>query len=77
MFDLHKNPRPYSYAPHVKFHIQNSNDVDGVAMCGGIFPVERYAVFSASFVYSMDERNQCQCCVAELHRNASAEVARA
>jgi len=73
MFDLHKKPRPYSYAPHVKFHIQNFNDVDGVAMCGGIFPAERYAVFSASFVLRFDEKNQCKCCVAELYRESEAE----
>jgi len=69
MFDSHKNPRPYSYAPHVKFHIQNTKDVEGVAMCGVIYPPERYAVFSPAFVQRMDEKNQCQCCLAEYEAN--------
>lgn len=69
MFDSHKNPRPYSYAPHVKFHIQNSNDVDGVALCGGIFPPERYSVFSYDFVSRLDQKNQCLCCLAEYERH--------
>lgn len=64
-YNLHLNPRPYPRAPHVKFHIQNENDVEGVAMCGGIYPPERYAVFGASFVSSFDEKNQCLCCMKE------------
>lgn len=75
MYNEHLNPRPYRRAPHVKFHIQNPNDVEGVAMCGGIYPPERYAVFSVSFVNRMDEVNQCKCCMAELYRESENEKA--
>lgn len=64
-YNQHLNPRPYPRASHVKFHIQNSNDVDGVAMCGGIFPVDRYSVFSYQFVNRLDSVNQCVCCMKE------------
>lgn len=67
---MHLNPRPYLTAPHVKFHIQRSTDVEGVAMCGGIFAKERYSVFSPSFVYRMDEKNQCLSCVQEFEQIA-------
>ncbi|MEQ1741919.1 MAG: hypothetical protein ABL869_05390 [Candidatus Nitrotoga sp.] len=74
MFDLHKNPRPYTYAPHVKFHIQNVNDVSGVAICGGIYRPERFSVFSAAFVFRFDKKNQCACCVAEYERSLNLQT---
>jgi hypothetical protein len=67
IFNEHLNPRPYRMAPHVKFHIQKRSDIDGVALCGGIYPADRYAVFSAEFVSSFDTENQCQCCMKEHH----------
>jgi len=70
IYNEHLNPRPYRMASHVKFHIQKESDVDGVAMCGGIYPPERYMVFSSSFVHSFDESNQCQCCIKEFERLA-------
>jgi len=69
IYNEHLNPRPYLTAPHVKFHIQNPRDLTGVAMCGGIYPPERYSVFSPSFVQRMDEKNQCQCFLAEYQAN--------
>lgn len=68
IYNEHLNPRPYLTAPHVKFHIQNPNDFEGVAMCGGIYPPERYSVFSFSFVLRLDKKNQCLCCLAEYER---------
>lgn len=68
IYNEHLNPRPYPMAHHVKFHVQNPNDIDGVAMCGGIFSPDRCSVFSLSFVLRFDEKNQCQCCLAEHSR---------
>lgn len=67
-YNEHLNPRPYLTAPHVKFHIQNNNDVEGVAICGGIYEPECYMVFSLSFVLRLDKQNQCLCCLAEHER---------
>ena len=54
MYNEHLNPRPYMTAPHVKFHIQNVNDVTGVAICGGIYSPDLFNVFSPvlSFVFA-------------------------
>lgn len=68
IYNEHLNPRPYPRAPHVKFHLQNTHDVDGVAMCGGIFSPSLYMVFSLSFVLRLDKKNQCLCCLAEYER---------
>jgi hypothetical protein len=70
IYNEHLNPRPYPRAPYVKFHIQKQSDVDGVALCGGIYPADRYAVFSAEFVSRFDAENQCQCCLKELEHLA-------
>lgn len=70
IYNEHLNPRSYPMAHHVKFHVQNPNDIEGVAMCGGIFPIDRYAVFSADFVNSFDPENQCQCCIKEFEQLA-------
>ncbi|MEQ1742415.1 MAG: hypothetical protein ABL869_07970 [Candidatus Nitrotoga sp.] len=70
IYNEHLNLRPYLTAPHVKFHIQNNNDVDGVSMCGGIYPVDRYMVFSSQFVLSFNEINQCACCIKEFEQLA-------
>lgn len=72
-YNEHLNPRPYLINPVVKFHIQKVNDVQGVAMCGGIYSPDRFSVFSANFVMRFDEKNQCKCCVAELYRETEAE----
>ena len=64
-YNEHLNPRPYIIARHVKFHIQRSTDVEGVAMCGGIYDPQRYMVFSSSFVRRMNAENQCLCCLKE------------
>lgn len=64
-YNSHLNPRPYPRAPHVKFHIQKPFEAHGVAMCGGIFPHDRFAVFSSEFVQRMDQVNQCLCCMKE------------
>lgn len=70
-YNEHLNPRPYRMAPHVKFHIQKRSDVDGVALCGGIYPADRYAVFSVEFVNRFNAENQCKCCFKELERGAN------
>lgn len=72
-YNSHLNLSPYPTSPRVKFHIQNPMDVEGVAMCGGIYEPKRYMVFSAFYVLRFDEKNQCKCCVAELYRESEAE----
>ena len=68
MFNEHLNPRPYRTAQHIKFHIQNVNDVAGVALCGGIYSVDLFNVFSAPFVLGFYKINQCAFCISEHHR---------
>jgi hypothetical protein len=61
--NMHLNPCPYPTSPRVKFHIQATYDVEGVALCGGIYSPDRYMVFTRSFVERMDATNQCLCCM--------------
>lgn len=68
-YNSHLNPAPYPRAPHVKFHIQKRSETSGVAMCGGIYPDDRYNVFSLEFVNRLDSVNQCKCCMAEIDRH--------
>ena len=74
IYNSHLNPSPYRTADHVKFHIQKRSDVSGVAMCGGIFPHDRYSVFSFEFVNRLDDINQCKCCFAEYERDHLAAI---
>ena len=64
-YNSHLNPSPYPTSPRVKFHIQNEQDVEGVAMCGGIYDPQRFMVFSVSFVRRMNTENHCLCCLKE------------